>query len=87
MGKKSIGKPQGRLLHLPCGFSHNADWVGAENVRQRTLKQLGLVDASIYPAVGHTVEACGGIGQKSPYEAGTGRNEQSSTAPLGISVL
>jgi len=25
-----------------CGFSHNADWVGAENVRQRTLKQLGF---------------------------------------------
>ncbi len=70
-----------------CGFSHNADWVGAENVRQRALKQLGLVDASIYPAVGHTVEACGGKGQKSPCEAGTGRNEQSSTAPLGISVL
>jgi putative transposase len=71
-----------------CGFSHNADWVGAENVRQRALKQLGLVDTSIYPAVGHAVEACGGKGQKFPCEAGTSRKERSSTAPLvGISSL
>ena len=70
-----------------CGFSHNADWVGAENIRQRTVKQLGLVAPLNYPAVGHTVEACGGIGQKPPCEAGTGRKERSSTALVRISEL
>ena len=70
-----------------CGFTHNADWVGAENVRKRVLKELGLVDTSNYPTVGHTVEACGGKGHKPPCEAGTSRKERSSTAPLGISNL
>jgi IS605 OrfB family transposase len=66
-----------------CGFMHNADWVGAENVRKKTLKELGLVEnTSNYPDVGHTMEACGGKGHKPPCEAGTSRKEQSSTALL-----
>ena len=84
---KENRKSQAVFVCKSCGFTHNADWVGAEIVRQRTAKKLGLVAPLIYPAVGHTVEACGGKGHKPPYEAGTSRKEQSSTAPLGISNL
>lgn len=35
-----------------CGFSHNADWVGAENVRQRTLRKLGFGSSLKLPCRG-----------------------------------
>jgi len=84
---KENRKSQAVFVCKSCGFTHNADWVGAEIVRQRAVKQLGLVDLLNYPAVGHTVEACGGKGHKPPFEAGTSRKEQLSTAPMGISNL